>query len=236
VEPTEANRRAWDEVHRRRAEAMAGRLGIPDVVRERLPDVAGKRVLHLQCATGESTAGLVELGALVTGVDIANEALAVARTKAPGATFIHGDVQALPPEVRRGRFDLVYTETGIVCWLHDLDAWAGGIAAALRDGGELVFFDGHPIAGCVDAAMRWRDDYFDESPIVATGWGHFDLPGEPATEQKVERFWRIGQIVNAIAQAGLVIRQLDEFPADPTGFRRQDRRIPGDLLILASKA
>jgi hypothetical protein len=70
VEPTEHNRRAWDEIHRRRTDAMAGRLGIPPAVRERLPEIDGKHVLHLQCATGESTVQLVELGGLVTAVDV----------------------------------------------------------------------------------------------------------------------------------------------------------------------
>ena len=32
MEPTESNRRAWDEIHRRRADAMAGELGIPETI------------------------------------------------------------------------------------------------------------------------------------------------------------------------------------------------------------
>ena len=70
MEPTEQNRKAWDEVHRRRAEAMEGQLGLPEPVRRSLGDLKGKRVLHLQCTTGESTVELAKLGALVTGVDI----------------------------------------------------------------------------------------------------------------------------------------------------------------------
>ena len=62
MEPTDLNRRAWDEVHRRRTTAMRGRLGLPQVVRAALGELTGRRVLHLQCATGEST---VELAALV---------------------------------------------------------------------------------------------------------------------------------------------------------------------------
>jgi predicted TPR repeat methyltransferase len=88
VEPTDHNRRAWDEIHRRRADAMAGQLGIPKAVRERLPEVKSKHVLHLQCATGESSAELAELGALVTGVDISAEATAVARERVPNAVFL----------------------------------------------------------------------------------------------------------------------------------------------------
>ena len=35
MEPSDMNRRAWDEVHRRRAQAMQGQLGLPQVVRTR---------------------------------------------------------------------------------------------------------------------------------------------------------------------------------------------------------
>src|ERR687888_2644834 len=170
MEPTEHNRRAWDEVHRRRAGAMADQLGIPPLVKERLPALAGKHVLHLQCATGESTAELAELGALATGVDISSEALAVAHERAPSAAFVQADVHALPVELRRGRFDLVYTGGGVLVWLHDLDAWAAGIVAALRAGGELLLYDEHPVLACLDVALRWREDYFDENVLVNVGW------------------------------------------------------------------
>ena len=234
MEPTEHNRRAWDEIHRRRTEAMAGELGIPAAIRDRLPDVAGKHVLHLQCATGESTAELAELGALVTGVDISAEALAVAQEHAPTAAFVHADVHELPLQLTRGRFDVVYTGGGIFHWLHDLDSWASGIAAALRPGGTLLAYDDHPVAACVDATSHWREDYFDETPFADVGWKHFELPGEPAIEQKHERFWRLGQVVSAVARAGLGVRALEEYPGT-TSWRRLDRRIPGMFLLHARK-
>jgi SAM-dependent methyltransferase len=236
MEPTEHNRRAWDEVHRRRTDAMAGQLGIPPVVRERLPDVDGRHVLHLQCATGESTAELAELGALVTGVDISNEALAVAHERAGTAAFVQADVHELPLQLTRGRFDVVYTGGGVFHWLHDLDAWAAGIASALKPGGTLLAYDDHPVAACVDATSHWREDYFDETPFVDVGWKHFDLPGEAATEQKHERFWRLGQIVSAVAGAGLVVRSLEEFSSIyKTYWREKDPRVPGQFVLLAEK-
>src|SRR5919202_3232949 len=155
MEPTELHRRAWDEVHRRRASALAGSLGLPTPVRRALADLHGKRVLNLQCGTGESAAELADLGATVTGVDISPEALAFARERRPTILWIEGDVQALPRELRRGRFDLVYTGDGVLPWLQDLNAWAAGIAAALRPGGDLLLYDEHPVAACVDALMHW---------------------------------------------------------------------------------
>jgi SAM-dependent methyltransferase len=234
MEPTEHNRRAWDEIHRRRAEAMAAELGIPEWVRLRLPPIAGKHLLHLQCATGEESAELVALGALVTGLDISGEALAVARDRAPNAVFIQADVHELPIELRRARFDVVYTGGGVLTWVFDLAAWAGGIAAALKPGGEFLLYDGHPVVQCLDAALRWRESYFREEVEPNVGWEHFQLPGPEATEEKHERFWRLGQIVTAVAEAGLVVTRLWEVSAEQRR-RRQDPRIPGEFLLRARK-
>jgi SAM-dependent methyltransferase len=234
MEPTDRNRRAWDEVHRRRAAAMRGQLGLPEVVRAALGDLEGRRVLHLQCATGESTAELAELGALVTGVDLSGEALDVARASRPEIAWVQADVQDLPSELKRGRFDLVYAADGVLPWLHDLDAWAGGIAAALRPGGDFLLHEEHPVAQCVDPSLRWREDYFDEELRVYRGWSHFELPGPPAAEDKVERFWRLGRIVNAVVGAGLVVRQLEEYPAAGS-WRRLTPRVPGKFTLLARR-
>ena len=74
----------------------------------------------------------------MTALDISTEALEVARERAPDVAYIHADVHDLPLEVRRARFDLVYTGGGVLVWLHDLDAWAGGIATALKPGGTAA--------------------------------------------------------------------------------------------------
>ena len=219
MDPTEQNREAWDEIHRRRAQAMTGRLGIPDGIRELLPDIAGKHVLHLQCATGESTAELVELGALVTALDISNEAIEVARERAPDVAYIHADVHDLPLEVRRARFDLVYTGGGVLVWLHDLDAWAGGIATALKPGGLLLLYDEHPVTRSVDPLGHWRDNYFDQSA---------------GTENELERHWQLGEVVDAVVGAGLSVIRLAEFQTLYKWLQR-DRRVPWDFALLAEK-
>lgn len=234
MEPTEHNRRAWDEIHRRRAQALAGRLGLPDAVRRSLGDLSGRRVLHLQCATGEETAELAALGATVTGVDISEEALEVGRELAPAVLWVQADVQRLPRELRRGRFHLAFTSSGSVTWLHDLDAWAEGIAGALRPGGDFLLYEEHPVAAMLDPFLRWTDDYFDEGVRVDVGWRHFDVRGEPPREEKHERFWRLGQIVTAVARAGLDVRALEEYPGSGS-WRRLDARVPGTFLLHARK-
>ena len=212
MEPTEHNRRAWDEIHRRRAEALAGERGLPSPVRNALADLKGKRVLDLQCGTGEATAELAELGAVVTGVDSSGRALEAARERWPSILWVQADPQELPSELRRGRFDLVYAGLGSLLQLTDLDQWMREIAAALGSGGELLLFEEHPVALCVDGLMHWRESYFDEGSR------------------------RLGQIVNAAARAGLLLQALEEYPSRSDGFRHHDARVPGTFLLYASKA
>ena len=54
MEPTEHNRRAFDALHRNRG---ATRSGLPAIVKATLGDLTGKRVLHLQCGSGEASTG-----------------------------------------------------------------------------------------------------------------------------------------------------------------------------------
>jgi len=204
MEPTDDNRRMWDEVHRPRSDdALAA--GLPQVVEERLPELTGKHVLHLGCGTGEATAELAGLGALVTGVDVSAESVAAARERVPAVAFVQGEINQLPVELRRARFDLVYTRVG-----DQLDAWAAGIVSALRPGGEVIVHDGHPVLECLDDTLHWRDSYFDE--------GH----------------WTVGLVVTALVEAGLVVRSLEELPAD-SQLLPQTRRVPGELLLVADK-
>jgi len=211
MEPTDHNRRAWDDIHRRRADALAGDAGLPPPVRHALADLSGKRVLHLRCATGEATAELAELGAVVTGVDASGQALERARERWPSILWVQADSQTLPAELRRGRFDLVYAGPGSMAETRDLETWMRGIAMAIRTGGDLLVFDEHPVALCVDGLMHWRESYFDEG------------------------LHRLGQIVSAAARAGLPPRALEEYPARPDGWRHHDARVPGTFLLYAQR-
>jgi SAM-dependent methyltransferase len=203
MEPTDYNRRAWDAVHRPRERPSPG---LPPVVEERLAELAGKHVLHLGCRTGEATAELAGLGALVTGIDASAEAVAAARERAPAVAFVHGDPDQLPVELRRARFDLVYSGIGDV-----VEAWAAGIASALRPGGELLLHDEHPVLACLDDMLHWREDYFAEGRR------------------------RLGEVVTALVEAGLVLGSLEELPA-ASQLLPQTRRVPGELVVVARKS
>jgi SAM-dependent methyltransferase len=187
MEPTEPNRRAFDRAYARR---RGGAAGLPAIVKATLGDLAEKRVLHLQCGSGEASAELAEHGAVVTAVDPAEATLEAARARWPRILWIQAEAQALPAELRRGRFDLVYSPEGTIARLTDVSAWARGIAEALHERGELLVYDDHPVSLCVDAFRRWQHDYFGEG------------------------LWRLGSIVTALARARLRVEALEEYPGE----------------------
>ncbi|MGH2936019.1 MAG: class I SAM-dependent methyltransferase [Gaiellaceae bacterium] len=197
----------FDEAHRRRGE---GRGALPPIVKQTLGDLSGKSVLHVHCGSGEASAELAEHGAVVTAIEPDEALLEAAREQWPSILWIPADAQALPANLRRARFDLVYSPEGVVGRLSDLDAWAAGMAAAVRHQGELLVFDDHPIALCVDGLLRWHGDYFDDSIV------------------------RLGRVVTALVRAGFRLEALEEYPLDASG-RRHDRRVPGSFLLYATR-
>lgn len=69
----------------------------------RLPQ--GATVLELGCGAGAACARVAEAGFAVTGVDVSLAQLELARTRAPGATFLHADFLDL--ELPHESFDAV---------------------------------------------------------------------------------------------------------------------------------
>jgi SAM-dependent methyltransferase len=230
MEPTDHNRRAWEERQRRRAANEPAAPPLPAAVSERLPSLAGRHLLHLACGTGYASRELARLGALVTAVDSDGDALAELIDDAPpGVAAVHADPQQLPLELRRSRFDLVYAGAGSTSELRDLPAWAAGIAAALRPGGGLVLHEYHPVALCVDPLGRWREDYFD-GEIANMTRERIELSLQPV------RFFPLGQVVTGMIGAGLAIRSLEELrPERRWGPPSPDERIPATYLLLAEK-
>jgi SAM-dependent methyltransferase len=223
MEPTEENLRAFEAVHRLRIAALSDRPGIPDGIRPFLPELEGRHVLHLMCGTGEASGELAALGGLVTGVDVWDEALAAAREKYPEVAFVHSDPYELPLQLQRRRMDLVYAGGGVLRYLDDLEAFFAAAVSALRPGGELLLWDTHPALECLElTSLRWREDYFGGTLTI----------GSRLSPEHVVSLWRLGQIVSAVAAAGLVVSRLEEFPS-LSPVRRHDPRVPGEFALVA---
>jgi SAM-dependent methyltransferase len=202
---------------------------LSDVVRFDLPrlgDVDGLDGVHLQCHIGTDTLSLARLGARMTGLDFSTPALDVARRLAVdcGAAidYVESEVYAAVDVLGAGRFDLVYTGVGALCWLPDVRRWAGVVGALLRPGGRLFLREGHPMLW---ALCDPRDDELVvvEFPYFETAGGtpfserktYVDHEGDLASPAIISFNHGLGEIITALMDAGLRLDHFEEHRSVP---------------------
>ncbi len=134
-------------------------------------DVRGQRLLHLLCNSGQDTLSLAGRGAIVTGVDLSDEAIAFAtrlsHEASVPATFVESEAQAFLDAVEPGSFDVVFMSYGALIWIADIARLFRGIAAALRSGGRLVMMEFHPLVWSFDEALHLKDPYFAKGHVFS---------------------------------------------------------------------
>jgi SAM-dependent methyltransferase len=131
-----------------------------------------------------------------------------------------------------GEFDIVFSSYGTTVWLPDLDRWARLIARALRPGGMFYVVDGHPFSMCLandedPAVLRVAQPYFATAPRELPGDRDYAVPSARVSRPSYEWSHGLGEIVTALATAGLRIVFLHELPyCDGPYLRnmRQDER------------
>jgi SAM-dependent methyltransferase len=195
----------------------------------RLGDVAGKTGVHLQCHIGTDTLSLARLGARMTGLDFSGPALAVARRLADecGTTvdYVEAEVYDAVRVIGAGRFDLVYTGIGALCWLPDVRRWASVVGALLRPGGRLFLREGHPMLWSL-TTPRPDGLVLVEYPYFETASGtrfsdrktYVEHDGELASPDTIVFNHGLGEIVTALMDAGLALTALEEHQSAPWDF------------------
>jgi SAM-dependent methyltransferase len=223
--------------------------------RDLLGELEGRSLVHLQCNSGGDSISLARLGAGVTGVDLSDEAVSSARDLAEKtgtlATFERADVyewlEEASPEGRR--FDIAFASYGVICWLPDLRRWAWGIAGILNPGGRFVLIDFHPAADIFDREWNHVRDYpyGGEPLLLEEGVGDYVAASDGGLTpagfvEGVRDFqnpedcylfrWGLGEVVTALAEAGLRITALEEYRY-ANGERRFAgmRELPGKRMV-----
>ena len=232
----EQNRRNWDDRASLHAQPTTGyrldrfrddRSLLSDVVdfdRRYLGDVAGLRVLHLQCHIGTDTLSLARLGAEVTGLDQSGASLDAARAlfdsvDTPGR-FVEANVYDAVDALDREQFDLVYTGVGALNWLPDVVRWGQVVGACVRPDGAFYLREGHPVAYALDdgddvpaGTLRLRYPYFETvEPLTFDQADTYVDTGGRQIEHTRTHEWNhgIGEVFTALTGAGLRVTTLDE--------------------------
>ena len=218
----EANRQSWASIAKAHYETFKAALlekesTLSPVQVDELGDIKGKTLIHLQCNTGADTISLARMGAKVSGVDLVPENVHYARKLAADlgvadATFIESNVLELM-EKHDQKYDIVYTTEGVLSWLPDLYLWARNVRHVLADDGFLYVLDGHPFFMVWDAEalpeLVVKYPYFQKTPDRDEWIGGYAC--EPRRAPNYSWMYTVGEIVNALSQAGMHIEWLHEF-------------------------
>jgi SAM-dependent methyltransferase len=196
----------------------------------------------LDVGTGEGQIARVAAGvdgvARVVGIDFARAQLGVARQRAGGPAYARAVAGALP--FPSASFDAV-----VACLVFEhIDDAVGAIdevGRVLRPGGRFLYFLNHPLLQAPGSG--WIDDHILEEQY----WRIGPYLTEETSLEEVEKdvflpfvHRPLSRYVNALADAGLVIRRMEE-PPPPPGFleRAQEYRdaatIPRLLFLRAEK-
>ena len=208
-------------------------------------EVDGLTLVHAQCHFGLDTLSWVRQGARVTGLDFSHPAILAARELARRAglqaEFVEANIYDAVRALGRRRFDIVYTGIGAILWLPDIDRWASTMAELLVPGGRLYLAEFHPMTEVFgEQDLTVTESYFDRGPKAYDEPGTYaDLSAETTNTRSVEWQHGIGEVVSALAGAGLRIEFLHEHeftltPRWPFLRRGEDQtyRMPPDVPAL----
>ncbi|MFB7371068.1 class I SAM-dependent methyltransferase [Streptomyces sp. NPDC056222] len=242
----EANRARWDErvpIHAASAfydldAFRAGKEVLRDFELAEVGDVTGRSLLHLQCHIGLDTLSWARHGAShVVGLDFSEPAVETARSLATDlgfstdrAAFVAADAYDAAEAVPDSSYDIVYTGTGALNWLPDIERWAETAASLVAPGGFLYVAEFHPLTDSLDdeTGSRIVNDYFVREPWVDSSSGTYaDMEAATVHNRSVEWVHPVGEVVTAVAKAGLRIEFLHEhdvslYPRYETLQRQED--------------
>ncbi len=196
-----------------------GASSLNDIELNLLGNIAGKRILHLQCHFGQDSISLARLGAHVTGIDLSDKAIEAANELAvkthTDVRFICCDLYDLPNHLDE-KFDIVFTSYGTIGWLPDMNKWAAVIARYLSPRGSFVFAEFHPVVWMFDDDFdKVGYVYFNTGPIVETNSGTYADRNADLHQEYVTWNHGLAEIFSSLLQNGLMLTSFEEFDYSP---------------------
>jgi predicted TPR repeat methyltransferase len=206
-----------------------------------LGPVAALKVCDLGCGEGHLARQLAERSAHVTGVDLSEGLLTLARTRTPhpGVYYVHDDAQHLT-SLPDGRFDCVVSNLALMD-IPDLYAVYAAVHRVLRAGGYFVFAITHPCFQSPGTAIdRNPAGEFVARRIHRYAHGGFWQSDNPeGIRGKVGAYHRtLATYLNGLIRAEFTIQELAEPTASPGesfGSADGQHEIPAVLVVKAQR-
>jgi SAM-dependent methyltransferase len=164
-----------------------------------------KRVLVPASGDNRAVFAFHLMGARVTSSDLSQKQLEysahIAQKHHWDIEFIQDDVVHLS-HIPPAAYDFVYISNGVLIWVDDLPTMYQNIHRVLKPGGHYMMYDAHPFMFPFDVdntdTLSLKKDY------TATGpFGTLEIFN-----------WRLQDILNAMASAGLSLTHMEEMNAE----------------------
>ncbi len=183
-----------------------------------LPDLEGKRILDLGCGTGERCMDYLNRGAAkVTGIDISEKMLAVAKSEnsSPDITYLNMPMEDIGS--LEGEFDVVISSLALH-YVEDFPGVVKNVYRLLSEGGIFLFSQEHPLATCYTGkGDRWTRD--ENGRKIHVNIAEYCV--EKRTDvtwfvEGVQRYHRMfSTIVNTLADNGFkILKMVEPYPTE----------------------
>ena len=197
----------------------------------------GVKIANICGSCGKKAIPLALLGSEVTIFDISEEnkkyALEVAREANVNIQFEVCDILELDLDRYAEYFDVVFMEGGILHYFHDIDAFMRIMYAILRKGGKMICSDFHPFTKISDALNLQQPvmSYFS-TDVFEGEMAHARFYEDDIRRRMPKcsyRKYTISEIINAIINCGMILKQFDEHPS------WENKMLPGEFTAVAVK-
>ncbi|MCW5200492.1 class I SAM-dependent methyltransferase, partial [Desulfobulbus sp. F4] len=129
-----------------------------------LPELTGKDILDVGCGSGHDAAYYAAKGAVVSGVDISEKELAIAREKVAGV-FVQAPMEHLPFEA--GLFDIV-TSFYAIQHTEDVPKTLLEMIRVAKPGGVIMVLAKHPFRNLLESHVNdGKSDYYAKRLVTS---------------------------------------------------------------------
>lgn len=220
---TQINKKWWNSITSFHAKSKEynlaafkkGKTSLQPLEIRELGNVKGKTMLHLMCHFGMDTLAWARRGAIVTGVDISDASIHLAKSLSEElqipAQFICSDIYKLP-NVLHEEFDIIFMSYGVLLWLSSLEKWAEIIQKFLKKGGVFYIVELHPFTNILSYDFKLQYDYFDKGPFLDEAMGTYTDWNARVKGKTYEWSYTIADIINALLSKQLHIEFFHEYP------------------------
>lgn len=205
-----------------------------------LGNIKNKKIIHLLGSNGIKGVSLALLGGNVTIVDFSKENAMYAKELAKAADvqleYITSDVYSIKSQIEN-EADFVLMELGVLHYFIDLNPLFLLVQQILKRGGRFVLHEFHPISTKLITSSgkkhKVTGNYFNptiEELNVAFS-KHVSEDKQNSLVKVKQRKWTLGEIITSLAEAGLMVKVLEEEP----NHKIHDMGLPKTFTVVVEK-